>query len=199
MTKQDYMDELYDLLRNIDDRQRKKILYEYEDCFNTFMDQGKHVDEIVKIIGTPKEVARRYDVKIFNIDRLSGDSSGFGIKAIIAFIALMFFNITFVLGPYISVLVLAFCILIVALCFIFIGIAVPLAIVLEPLLGFTGYININMNFQNQALGNLGLVFGGIALLFLGVVLILLGIKAIKFIFNLTKAYILFNVRLIKSV
>jgi uncharacterized membrane protein len=193
------MDELYDLLRNIDDRQRKKILYEYEDCFNTFMDQGKHVDEIVKIIGTPKEVAKRYDVKIFNIDRLNTENSNFGIKAIIAFIALMFFNITFVLGPYVTVVVMAFVLFILALSFIFVGIALPLAIALEPLLGFTGYININMEFQNQILGNLAFVFGGISFLFLGIVLILVGIKIVKLIFNLTKAYILFNIKLVKSV
>ena len=99
MTKFQFLKELEFSLRDLSRLERQDILKDYEDHFNFGLEEGKTEEQISFSLGHPDEIAKEllsnYNIRIIN----SNDKSNNILKSFIIGIALLFFNLTFILGP----------------------------------------------------------------------------------------------------
>jgi uncharacterized membrane protein len=203
MNKADYFRELNYRLRGLPERERQNILSVYEELFQKAAQNGKNEEDIAESLGYPR-IPNWEGVKDRQPLQSSLNYSGrpnpeppsytnpypnpyapkseSGFKAIIASIALGFFNLVFVLGPFIAI-----CGVIVALY------ASSAAFLISPLLLFIGNA-----WTNASSDMLLLVFSMAALLGIGILLTVFTLWFSKHFFKLTWKYIRFNVKIIKG-
>ncbi len=104
MTRREFMDELNALLSALPDKERLDILADYTEHFLLGMKQGKTEHEIAEGLGSPKLVAREL-LAGYRIDQAQSNASvGNMTRAIVATISLGFFNLVFVLGPFLGLI-----------------------------------------------------------------------------------------------
>lgn len=197
MSKVDYFKELAYRLRGLPERERQNILQVYEELFQKAIENGKSEDEIAESLGYPRvpnwsstasqppEPAApdfRYTPPApapYDYAPAKQDS---GVKAILISIALGFFNLTFVLGPFL------------AICGVFLAFYVASFVFLvSPLLMVVGseWIVGTTDFMFN-------VYAALTLFGLGIMLSALTVWSSKLFFKLTGAYIRFNVKLVKG-
>lgn len=128
MSKADFFLQLQDRLRGLPAEERHNIMQVYEDLFRQAEAGGKTEQEIIQSLGfipvpvtasVPEERLRR------------GGTGRMGPRNIVAAVALGFFNLIFILGPFIAVSALLFSLSLVAVLFsfssvwVFIGTGIP--------------------------------------------------------------------------
>lgn len=203
MNKADYFRELTYRLRGLPERERQNILSVYEELFQKAAQNGKNEEDIAESLGYPR-IPNWEGVKDRQPPQSSLSYSGrpnpeppsytnpypnpyalkseSGFKAIIVSIALGFFNLVFVLGPFIAI-----CGVIIALY------ASSAACLISPLLLFIGNA-----WTNASSDMLLLVFSMAALLGIGILLTVFTLWFSNHFFKLTWKYIRFNVKIIKG-
>lgn len=103
MTKDKFMKRLEELLQGIPDKERKEILYDYEEHFLIGMENGKSEEEIAESLGTPKTIAKELKAS-YHITKAQSNVTASNVgRAVIATISLGFFNLVFVLGPFVAI------------------------------------------------------------------------------------------------
>lgn len=102
MNKTEFMSSLGRHLGNIDEGQKSEILYDYDEHFSIAFEKGKTEEEICAALGNPQALARQFKVECL-LKKAQDDSSAKNIfSAVFAALGLGFFNIIFVLGPFLG-------------------------------------------------------------------------------------------------
>lgn len=182
MTRLEFIQELDGMLRSLSDKERLDILADYTRHFLTGMEQGKSEEEIAASLGSPVAVAERIIDTRGHQRRPAGEPVRLGVRSVIIAIALVMFNLIFVLGPFLGLLgVLA-------------GLfATAIALVVSPI----GLVS-GMGYPGTEAERLFVVFAGITAVGLGGMIAVALIMIAKWIFSLVKRYLQFNLTLIRG-
>lgn len=128
MTKAEFLDELEHLLAGIPAQDRQEIMADYEEHFAIGRIQGKSEAEIVLALGSPRLIAKEMNVHYHLKQAMEKTNFGSTMRAVYASVGLGFFNLAFVLGPFV-----ALCAVLVAFFAVAAVLIVsPVLILLEP-------------------------------------------------------------------
>ncbi|MBO8157332.1 MAG: DUF1700 domain-containing protein [Bacillaceae bacterium] len=190
--KEEYLKELERLLYRLPKEERDDILYDYQEHFTIGLQQGLTEAEIIQKLGHPKAIAREL-LASYHIQKAKSDVSFDNVlRAVIATIGLGFFNLVFLLGPFLAITGIIIALYAVAFSLITAAIAVLLA---EPLSGL-------FHFQFSAFGLEGISKWLVSLfssMILGGLGVLIGIGTIyisKGFYSLTLKYLQSNLKMI---
>lgn len=104
MNKNEYLGTLKRLLTGLREEEIRDILYDYEEHFRIGAEEGKTEEEIADELGNVQDTARMYKSDIpIQKPFASTPPSNNALRAFLLLIALGFFNLVFVLGPYLGI------------------------------------------------------------------------------------------------
>ncbi|MBM7632945.1 HAAS signaling domain-containing protein [Geomicrobium sediminis] len=123
MRKTDYMASLESKLANLPKEERLEFIADYEEHFTIGLTNGRTEDEIAESLGKPEKVAKEI-VAQYNLEVAHNHPSMKTIlRASFAAISLSMFNLIFVLGPFVAIMVIPITLAMVSI-----------ALILSPLL-----------------------------------------------------------------
>lgn len=108
MTKDEYLEELGQALKGLPAPEREDILADFAEHFSIGKEQGKTDDEISTSLGSPHQIAKELLASYHVETAASKATAGNVLRATWAVLGLSFFNLVFVLGPFIAVIGLLF-------------------------------------------------------------------------------------------
>lgn len=190
MNKQEFMRKLRHSISGLSETEKQELLADYEEHFQNAMADGKTEEEIARKLGNPKQIGRSME-----LEGLLGDGSTEGrgrriVRALFASTSLGFFNVLFIVGPYAGLVGGMIGLWAGAASIALSGVATILALIVAPLFPsiiFVGGINIA-----------ALVFASIGASALGVLAVIGMWKLTKLFLEMTRRYVLFNLRIVKG-
>lgn len=190
MNKHQYLSELNRLLGRMSDADRNEILYDYEEHFRIGMENGKTEEEIAESLGDVKSVARQFLADYTVKQAETNASAGNIFKAVIAAGALGFFNLVFVLGPFIALIGVLIGLFASAFGLIIGGLGVLLGAVLLPVLpAFISLGGVDIGF---------LIFAAIGITALGLLFLIGDCYLSKFFYRGALRYLKWNIEVIRK-
>ena len=187
MNKQEFLTELSRLLERLPGEERDDILADYEDHFTAGLEAGKTEEEIAKALGSPETLARNFtaDYAVKAAEETQSAANIF--RAVVAIISLGFFNLVFVLGPFLGLVGILFAFMVAGFAVTAAGVALFLAAVLSPVLPWA--VNVSFHPLVAALVGTGTASMGF--------LILIGdFYLAKVFYSLTLKYLKLNLKII---
>ncbi|GIN92330.1 hypothetical protein J6TS1_25050 [Siminovitchia terrae] len=104
MTKYQFMRILESSLEKLSEEERKDILQDFEEHFILGKEEGKTEEEISASLGSPQQIAKDLLVN-HHLEKVeTTKTTGNVFRAVWAVIGLSFFNLVFVLGPFIGLI-----------------------------------------------------------------------------------------------
>lgn len=194
MNKKQFLTLLNDSLRGMDEEALKEILYDYEEHFSIGLENGKTEEEISSALGDPRTIASQY--KFENaLKRAENTTRPLNLlRAILAGVGLGFFNLVFVLGLYIGVVVTIFAFFISSIAFAFSGIMM----IVQSLLPFN-LTWLSIPFATEGfLSKMALFSFGVGFTSLGILLIIFFGKVAQWVYKLTLKYLKANISIVKK-
>lgn len=103
MNKKEFIKELKNHLKHLQKEELDEIVADYEEHFQIGSEEGRSEKEIVKSLGKPKTIAKH--VKAEHLVKKAEDetSTKSVLRAVLASLGLGFFNLVFVLGPFLGI------------------------------------------------------------------------------------------------
>lgn len=189
MNKTEFLNSLNKTLGNIPYEEKRDILYDYEEHFNVGLESGKSEEEIADSLGNPKSIAKYY-VANYKVDQAKNDKSASSmLGAIAAVIGLGFFNLVFILGPFIAIVGVLFSLF-----------AAAFAITVSGFVGAIGFFAVLPSYVSlpwNSYMNVGGIFASIGLLCLGLLFFIGDCYLAKLLYKGTLAYLKWNLSIIK--
>lgn len=173
MKKAEFLTELRISLHFLPERDASQIVEDYEEYFAQKLESGFAEEEILRQLASPREIAEEIRAGRVNKGEVSRGSS------FIVALALVFFNLVFILGPLLGVLGLIFGLFVTAISFIL----SPLGLILKLILGD---------------GHLFEFFLSLVLAGLGLLLLPLTVKLVKFFERVLRKYGKWNIKMIRG-
>ena len=126
MNEKQFLEELKSGLHKLPESEREDIIMDFEEHFSIGKEGGKTEEEISKALGSPHQIAKEMKAAYYleQVDHAS--SAGNIFRAVWATVGLGFFNLVFVLGPFIALVGIIFSGWITAFAFIT---ALPLVLI----------------------------------------------------------------------
>ena len=156
MNKKEFLKQLDNLLSDLPADERKEILFDYEEHFRIGLEEGKKEEEIIESLGNPKTIAKQYRVNYIVNQAEANPSPSNILKAVFASLVLGFFNIVFVLGPFIGVVGVLIGFFAASISIVFGGVSVFFKAILDP--AFLAYSTGANLFLGIGLTSSGLLF-----------------------------------------
>lgn len=104
MNKSVFLESLRRELSSLPADEVEEILYDYEEHLNIGLEKGKSEEDIIKALGDPGKLGKSYRA-ISVIEEVNNNPTPSNIyKALLSVLSLGFFNIVFIVGPYIGLL-----------------------------------------------------------------------------------------------
>ncbi|MBD1371086.1 DUF1700 domain-containing protein [Hazenella sp. IB182357] len=104
MNKDHFLNRLETALHPLSDTERNDILKDYEEYFSIGLASGKKEEEITQSLGSPSQIAKEL-LATYHVEKVEANVNTQNLlRAILAVIALGFFNFIFVLGPLFTIL-----------------------------------------------------------------------------------------------
>ncbi len=189
MTKNEFLSILGEGLANLPNEERREILYDYEEHFVIGLENGKTETELVTELGDPRTIAKQYKATQI-IEKAQQNPSITNIfNAIFSGVSLGFFNLIFVLGPFIGLIALLIGLFGASAGITIGGLGMLLGSIIYPF--FPEYI---------AIGNISpfaLIFLGIGILALGMLFSILNCYIAKYIFKISVKYLQWNLNFMR--
>ena len=195
MNKKEFLHILEMSLSDFKDEEKKEILYDYEEHFRIGEQNGKSEYELIKELGDPNNIANQY--RTSNKQENNQGSKNRAeednpiIVPIIATCGLLFFNLFFILGPYLGIagtIIGLFC---AAIGIIIAGVGAILVTILSPF--FPLYIGIP-----NGISIFGIILLGIGTTALGLLFLIGMCYVCKYFYKGTVKYINWNLKIIKG-
>ncbi|URZ01872.1 DUF1700 domain-containing protein [Clostridium felsineum] len=192
MNKREFLSLLRSYLEGFNEDEKQEILYDYEEHFRIGIENGKTEQEIAKELGSPMDIANQYreanGMGRANFYNSEGRSA---VGAVFVAIALLFFNVIFVLGIYIGIIGAVIGVCVAAFAVTVAGLAVILASVFGG--WFITYIQ-----TPDIVSRIAVFFGGIGTLALGLLMCIAMFYVVKIAIVLTVRYIKWNIKVIRG-
>ena len=187
MNKKEFLDNLSKYLREIPREDEKDIISDFEEHFEMGKKEGRTEEELSKSLGEPRALANQLRASIM-VAQAEKETTAVNItRAVFATLGLGFFNLIFVLGPFIAVLGVFLAFFITAVSVSAGGIVGLLGTIFSPL--FPEYFNLIVNPAVGIFASIGAICFGI-LFFIGTIFLTRGF------FRLFIRYIKFNARVV---
>ena len=174
MNKQEFMRKLGKSISGLPETDKQELLADYEEHFQNAIADGKTEEEIARRLGNPNQIGRGMELEGLLGD---GQTEGRGkriIRALFASTSLGFFNVLFIVGPYAALVGGMIGLWAGAGALALSGVATILALIVAPL------------------------FPSIGVSALGVLAVIGMSKLTKLFFEMTRRYVLFNLRIVKG-
>lgn len=182
MTRREFIDELGALLSDLPDKERLDILADYTEHFLMGIEKGKSEHEIAEALGNPKTLAREL-LAGYRIHQAQSDASvGNMTRAVLATVSLGFFNLVFVIGPFMAIIG------------VLVGLYMAAFSLLIAPLGLFFHYGLPSASQERLLW----LFGSMASLGLGGMLSIGLVGLSKWLYRQFLRYLQFNVRVIRG-
>ncbi|OPL17429.1 MAG: hypothetical protein AVO38_00105 [delta proteobacterium ML8_D] len=187
MNKKDFINILSSNLRGVPEEDRKDAISDFEEHFKEGLLEGRAEEDIAISLGDPKVLAGQLKATIL-VDKAEKATSAINItRAVFATMGLGFFNLIFILGPFIAVVAVLLALFVSAIAITASGITLFLAAIFGPL--FPQYFTVLVTPAVAVFISIGLTCFGI-LFFIG------NIYLAKWLYRLFIRYIKFNLRII---
>lgn len=193
MNKNDFLKELSILLNNLPSDEKQEILFDYQEHFSIGLEEGKSEEEIISGLGSPKSIARQYTANFIVNQAEANPSTTNVLRAIFATLVLGFFNLVFVLGPFLGVVGALIGLFGASIGITIAGIAVFSGVAFEPILSSYMYMPVAFTSNTPAT-----IFLGIGLASLGLLFTIGNCYLAKWLYILTIRYLKFNLRIIRK-
>ncbi|QVK19140.1 DUF1700 domain-containing protein [Mycoplasmatota bacterium] len=185
MNKREFMKVFNEQLKGIPEQDKKDILYDYEEHFTIGMNEGREEEDIAKSLGHPKSLAKEMRAN-YMITRVEESFTvGNFFRALFASLGLGFFNLVFILGPFIAVAATIFALFVSGVAFIVSG----LFVIIAPF-----FPNFFDNVPSPILG----IFVGLAISSLGGLWTIGTVYLSKWFYIITIKYFKFNLSIIMN-
>lgn len=159
MNKQEFMVILKYHLHGIPEQDLKELLFDYEEHFEMGIRDGRDEEEIAVSLGTPKSIAKEIKANYMITKVEESFTVGNFFRAMFATLGLGFFNLVFILGPFIGIASALLAVLVSGIAITISGIAVFISIFLQPV--FPELINNPLNPIVSAFVSIGLTSFGL--------------------------------------
>ncbi|MBP7177033.1 MAG: DUF1700 domain-containing protein [Thermoclostridium sp.] len=187
MNKTEFLAILDNSIGKVSDEVKREILYDYEEHFSVGLEKGKTEEEVSQSLGDPRQIARQFRAECA-LRHAEGSSSASNVfRAVFATMGLGFFNLIFVLAPFLAVAALILGLLLASMGILVGGLGLILAVVISPI--FPELISIDFNL-------LVILFLGIGVTALGLLSNILMYYLIKGFFKVTTSYLKMNYNII---
>lgn len=195
MNKDEYLEKLKELLKDMPKDERKDILLDYEEHFMVGLEKGRTEEEISMALGNPETVAKQ--IKVEQMIKKAEDKPSVGsiYEAALAAAGLGFFNLVFIAGPALLLAAIIAGLFLTGLAVIFSGILAAMSPVLQLLFPQQ---NIHLPSSSGFFGNLVIMGGGIGVTIAGILLVVLMAYIAKWFYNLMIKYLKLNLKIIKG-
>jgi uncharacterized membrane protein len=173
---------------------KKDILYDYEEHFRVGLTEGKSEEEIARSLGNPQVIGNSYRIDVMlSSPKKDGSLSVSSVsRAVLASISLTFFNVVFVLGPFIGLIGILIGMWAIPLSLLVSGVA----FIVSPVCPSTIHtIHITSNPWLEAAI---MIFSGIGIGALGTLVGIGMLILTKWFLIGTAAYVRFNARIIRG-
>ena len=187
MNKKDFLNKLSSYLGGIPLEERQDVVNDFEEHFKEGMAEGRTEEDIAGSLGDPRALANQLKASIL-VSKAEKTASPVNItRAVFATLGLGFFNLIFILGPFIAMAAVLIALFACAIAFTATGITVFFAAIFGPL--FPQYVSVLFN---PAVA----IFGSIGVTCLGILFFVGDIYLAKLLYRLFLRYIKFNLRII---
>lgn len=194
MTEKQFLSILKRNLSGLSSMDKQEILSDYGEHFTLGKEAGKSEEDICLSLGDPALLGKnsRAELLVEKLDEESAASNVF--KAVIASFSLGFFNIVFVLGPYLGLVGAMIGLWAGAVSIMLSGVASVLFIIFKPIIKiFIPYV-----MQPDSFGiSLAVFLAGIALFSIGSLAVIAMVKLSQLFIKGTVKYLQSNARIIK--
>lgn len=189
MTKNEFLDQLDSLLAEIPLEDRNDILYDYDEHFRIGIENGKSEEEIATSLGDIRVIAKQFktDYKIKHAE--INPSAGNAFRAVLATAGMGFFNLVFVLGPFLALLGLMIALFASAAAIFISGIGLFAGIFISPLFPSLVSMPVNTTFS---------LFASIGLTCFGALFFISDCYLARFFYKITMKYLKWNIEIIKK-
>ncbi|WP_308637671.1 HAAS signaling domain-containing protein [Paenibacillus silvisoli] len=105
MIREQYLKQLWELLSPVPERLRREWMFDYEEHFRMAAEHGRSEAEAANELGDPRVIAKELllNYRVGEAENKSGSITLVS-RAVLAAVSLGFFNLIFVLGPYVALL-----------------------------------------------------------------------------------------------
>jgi uncharacterized membrane protein len=189
MNKKDFLHRLSKYLGNVPREDEQDIISDFEEHFEMGKKEGRSEEELAESLGDPRAIANQFRANIM-LARAEKETTAANItRAVFASLGLGFFNLIFILGPFLVILGLLIILFAAAISIAAGGITGLIGTIFSPL--FPGVFNMLINPAITVFASIGLICLGV-LFFIGIIYLTRGF------FRLFIRYIKFNVRIISG-
>lgn len=187
MNKKDYINKFSSYLRGIPEEERQDVINDFEEHFKEGMAAGRTEEDIANSLGDPRALAKQFKASIL-VSQAHKSTSPVNItRAVFATLGLGFFNLIFILGPFVAIVAVLIALFACAIASTATGITVFFAAIFGPL--FPHYVSVLFN---PAVA----IFGSIGVACLGILFFIGDVYLSKLLYRLFLRYIKFNIRII---
>ncbi|SCY31392.1 HAAS signaling domain-containing protein [Alkaliphilus peptidifermentans] len=191
MNREEFLKKLSEGLNKLPDKEKKDIIYDYEEHFDIALQEGKNQEEVSVSLGDPNVIAREFSVSYIINRAEENRSTGNIFRAVFATVSLGFFNLIFVLGPFIGLIGVLIGLFAASAALTISGVLLLVAILLYPILPW--FVSVPHIMISQPIGG---VFLSIGIFSLGL-LFLIGVSYLAIgTYKITIKYLKFNIRII---
>lgn len=208
MNREEFLKILELSLKDFTEEERKDILYDYEEHFRIGTESGKTDEELIDELGNPENIANQYRINN-TYEKVIVNEASENIKpretvkykeykttvedvsiSVIAAFSLIFFNLVFILGPFLGLTGVLIGLFAAAIGLTLGGAGLTLGPIFSPLFNYFG------NLPSDFPYDISILFG-IGTIALGVLFFIGNCYAAKYFFKGTAKYISWNLKIIK--
>lgn len=195
MNKNEFLTKLSNLLSDLPSDERREILFDYEEHFSIGLEEGKTEDDIIAGLGNPNSIAKQYKANYIVTQAEVNPSPSNILKAVFATIVLGFFNLVFVLGPFLGFVGVLIGLFAASIGIIIAGISIFGVTALGPALGpLSAYVTLPVGMISNTGATL---FFSIGLTSLGLLFIIGNCYLARWLYIVTIKYLKLNLRIIR--
>jgi len=189
MNKNEYIKKLSSCLGRIPENERQDVINDFEEHFKEGISEGRTEEDIADSLGDPRALANQLRASIMLSEAEKTTSAVNITRAVFATLGLGFFNLVFVLGPFIAIFGIVVALFALSIGVTATGIAVFFASIFWPLL--PQYFVLGTNTAVAIFSSMGVTCLGI-LFFTG------NVYLARILYRLFLRYIRFNLRIVKG-
>jgi uncharacterized membrane protein len=187
MNKKEFINKLSSYLSGIPTEEKQDVISDFEEHFKEGMAEGRTEEDIAGALGDPRVLANQFKASILVYEAEKTASPVNITRAVFATLGLGFFNLIFVLGPFVAIACVLIALFASAVALTAAGITVFFGTIFGPL--FPEYVSTLFN-------PAAAIFGSIGVTCLGVLFFIGDIYLAKLLYKLFLRYIKFNIRII---